>query len=66
MAIQVWERISKENEGELILIGLNERGEATAGLLGESLEDLMGTDVPVHRYDVQGERIKKQSPRLQR
>ncbi|MCP9290828.1 MULTISPECIES: phosphoribosyltransferase family protein [Gracilimonas] len=62
MAIQVWERINKENEGEMVLIGLNERGEATARLLGESLEELMGTDIAVHRYDVQGKASKSSLP----
>ncbi|WP_421773654.1 phosphoribosyltransferase family protein [Gracilimonas sp.] len=62
MAIQVWERINKENEGEMVLIGLNERGEATARLLGESLEELMGTDIEVYRYDVQGKASKSSLP----
>ena len=62
MAIQVWERISKESEGELVLIGLNERGLATAELLGKSLEELMETKIAVHRYDVQGKASKNTLP----
>jgi pyrimidine operon attenuation protein/uracil phosphoribosyltransferase len=62
MAIQVWERISKENEGELVLIGLNERGEATAKLLAEQLEKLMETKITVFRYDVQGQASQNNLP----
>jgi pyrimidine operon attenuation protein/uracil phosphoribosyltransferase len=54
MAIQTWERISKEDKNGLIVIGLNERGSATAQLLTKQLEKLMETKIPVHRYDVQG------------
>ena len=62
MAIQVWERINNENTGELILVGLNERGFATAELLGNSLEELMETKVEVHRYDVQGKAAQNELP----
>lgn len=54
MAIQTWERISKEDKKELIVIGLNERGSAIARLLTAQLEKLMETKIVMQRYDVQG------------
>jgi pyrimidine operon attenuation protein/uracil phosphoribosyltransferase len=62
MAIQTWERISKESKNELIVIGLNERGEATAHLLVEQLQKLMETKITVHRYDVQGSASQNNLP----
>ncbi len=62
MAIQTWERLSKESENELIVIGINERGEATAQLLVEQLQKLMETKITVHRYDVQGSTSQNNLP----
>lgn len=54
MAIQVWERFGNEHEDrELVLIGLNERGFATAQELAKNLENLLETPFTVHRHEVQ-------------
>ncbi len=52
MALQIWEKL--EDEDELVIIGLNERGYATAAELSENLEKLLETQLPVHRYEVTG------------
>lgn len=51
MAIQVWERLLQEDK-ELVLIGLNERGHATAEQLSGYLSLHMGEEVKAHRYEV--------------
>lgn len=53
MAIQVWERLGNENkEGDLVLVGLNERGYATASEMAIHLQELMNTKVELHRFEV--------------
>ena len=50
LAFQVWEQLT-ENQ-ELIVIGLNERGFATAKALVSHLNTLTGTKTSLHRFDV--------------
>lgn len=52
IAIQVWERMG--NDKELVIIGLNERGYATALELSKNIADLLDKDLSVHRYEVSG------------
>jgi pyrimidine operon attenuation protein/uracil phosphoribosyltransferase len=52
IAIQVWEQIGSDKD--LVIIGLNERGYATALELSENITDLMDVEIPVHRYEVSG------------
>lgn len=52
MALQVWERMGEENEEELVLIGLNERGYATAVEIASYLEVQTDSKINSHRYDV--------------
>lgn len=53
MAIQVWERLGNEQkEGELVLVGLNERGYATAKEMATHLQNLMEAEVEPYRFDV--------------
>lgn len=61
MAIQVWERLQNE-ETELVLIGLNERGFATAAELGANLSEHLESQVAPHRYDVSGKPSKANLP----
>ncbi|WP_240386280.1 phosphoribosyltransferase family protein [Balneola vulgaris] len=50
LAIQVWENLG---EDELIIVGLNERGYATANMLVDALHEILGTkSLQVHKYDV--------------
>jgi pyrimidine operon attenuation protein/uracil phosphoribosyltransferase len=52
MALQIWERMGAENEEELVLIGLNERGHATALEIASYLEVQTDSDIDAFRYDV--------------
>lgn len=52
IAIQVWERMGTDKEP--MIIGLNERGYATAQELSENLTDLLGENIETHRYEVSG------------
>lgn len=52
IAIQVWERMG--NDKELVIIGLNERGYATALELSGNIADLLDKEIEVHRYEVSG------------
>lgn len=52
LAIQVWERLGPATE--LVIVGLNDRGYATAESLTTSLKELSGVDTELHRFDVQG------------
>jgi pyrimidine operon attenuation protein/uracil phosphoribosyltransferase len=61
MAIQVWERLQQE-EKELVLIGLNERGFATADRMAGYLSELMQHPITTHRYDVQSKPGKADLP----
>lgn len=60
IAIQVWERLGQDDE--LVVIGLNERGFATAKELADNLEGLTGHEVEVSRYDVSGDGSSKKLP----
>ncbi|MEX0845843.1 MAG: phosphoribosyltransferase family protein [Balneolaceae bacterium] len=62
MALQIWERMGTENEGELVLIGLNERGYATALEIARYLEIQMESEMEVYRYDVQGKAPQNNLP----
>lgn len=50
LAIQVWERI--EDDQELLIIGLNERGFATAKILYAYLRQLSKHVIKIHQFDV--------------
>lgn len=53
MAIQIWERLGSESETqEIVLVGLNERGFATAKLMADYLGELMDEKVVPYRYEV--------------
>lgn len=53
MAIQVWERVANEaTPDEIVLVGLNERGFATARVMAGFLSELMETELKPHRYEV--------------
>lgn len=53
MAIQVWERLGNEQkEGEFVLVGLNERGYATAKEMATHLQNLMDSKVEPYRFEV--------------
>tara|TARA_R110000868_G_scaffold294140_3_gene554754 strand:- start:2017 stop:2514 length:498 start_codon:yes stop_codon:yes gene_type:complete len=60
LAIQVWEQLSPNQE--LIIIGLNERGFATAKELHTHLVKLIGIKIELHRFDVQSSGPKKTLP----
>ncbi|RNC79311.1 MAG: hypothetical protein ED557_15745 [Balneola sp.] len=60
LAIQVWETLSEE--GELILIGLNERGFATATMLNSYLKSISKREFEVHQFFVQDIGPKKNLP----
>lgn len=60
IAIQVWERMG--NKKELVIIGLNERGYATALELSKIITDLLGRDISAHRYEVSGNRSETPLP----
>lgn len=60
MALQVWEKLGKNDD--LVIIGLNERGFATASELSKSLEELLEFRIPVHRYEVTGKRSETPLP----
>ncbi len=51
LAIQVWERL-EENQ-ELVIIGLNERGFATAKVLHTHLMEFSDKDIELFQFDVQ-------------
>lgn len=63
IAIQVWERLGQDDE--LVIIGLNERGFATAKELAGNLKGLTGHEVKVSRYDVSGDGSSKKITRMQ-
>lgn len=50
MAIQIWERV--KDERDIVLVGLNERGFATAKELATNLSNLLSVKIPAHQYDV--------------
>lgn len=52
IAMQVWERLKEDIE--LVIIGLNERGYATALELSDNIADLLQKEVNVYRYEVSG------------
>ncbi|SMO77942.1 phosphoribosyltransferase family protein [Gracilimonas mengyeensis] len=52
MALQVWEQLQADDQ--LVIIGLNERGFATAKELADTLNKVMDSNIPVHRYEVAG------------
>lgn len=60
LAIQVWERLDKDLE--LIIIGLNERGFATAKQLATYLEVFTKEKIDLHSFDVQGSGPKNTLP----
>lgn len=63
IAIQVWERLRDEESGnELVLIGLNERGYATAREIAENLESMIDSEIDVHQYFVSGKAQKDALP----
>lgn len=60
LAIQVWERIQPGQE--LVIIGLNERGFATAKTIYVHLKNLMETEPELFQFDVNNTGIKKTLP----
>ncbi|MEX0609749.1 MAG: phosphoribosyltransferase family protein [Balneolaceae bacterium] len=60
MAIQVWERV--KDFDQIVLIGLNERGLATANELAEHLSKLVQIDVKVVQFTVDDSNSKKNIP----
>ncbi len=60
LAIQVWERV-KPNQ-ELIIIGLNERGFATAKSIHTHLTNLTKKEIELYKFDVQRTGPKKTLP----
>lgn len=59
MAIQIWERLNDKDE--VVLIGLNERGLATAEEMASHLNKLVKKKVKVHQYVVL-DGLKKEIP----
>ena len=60
LAIQVWERL--EETQELVIIGLNERGFATAKALHTHLARFSAKDIELFRFDVLSTGPKKTLP----
>ncbi|GAB5409779.1 MAG: bifunctional pyr operon transcriptional regulator/uracil phosphoribosyltransferase PyrR [Balneolaceae bacterium] len=60
LAIQVWERLQPDQE--LVLIGLNERGFATAKGIHSQLVKMMGAEIEIHKLDVLNTGPKKTLP----
>lgn len=60
LAIQVWEQL--QTEQELVIIGLNERGFATAKGIHTHLVKLLGTEIELHKLDAQNNGPKKTLP----
>lgn len=50
LAFQIWERLDMNSE--LVVIGLNDRGFATATSLVSYLEELSGTDITLYQFHV--------------
>lgn len=50
MAIQIWEQAGQNKD--IVIIGLNERGFATANLLASYLNKLSEIRIALHQYDV--------------
>lgn len=60
LAIQVWERIEKDQE--LVVIGLNERGNATAEQLVGYINQFSGEEIIPFQFDVQSTGPKNTLP----
>jgi len=63
MAIQVWERLKDGESGNnLVLIGLNERGFATAEKISHSLKEVAGIEATPHQYQVHDKTANRNLP----
>lgn len=60
LSIQVWEHLKDEEAP--VLVGLNERGHATARLLAKELTGLSGITFKAHQYNVDGDMPLKKIP----
>ncbi len=60
LAIQIWESLTDNNE--LVIIGLNERGFATANMLSSYLEAVSSRKFSTHQFFVQDVGPKKNLP----
>jgi pyrimidine operon attenuation protein/uracil phosphoribosyltransferase len=63
MAIQVWERLKEEDDtSKLVLIGLNERGFATASKIADSLAEIANIEVNPVQYNVHDKAANRSLP----
>lgn len=60
LSIHVWEHLKDEEAP--VLVGLNERGHATARLLAKELTGLSGITFKAHQYNVDGDMPLKKIP----
>lgn len=60
LAIQVWEQF--QGDKELVIVGLNERGYATAKAIHKYLITLIDKEIELHKFDVQNTGSKKTIP----
>lgn len=63
MAIQVWEKLKERRPGkDLILIGLNERGFATAQKIAQYLNEVADIETSPHQYQVHDKAASRKLP----
>ncbi|MAO65138.1 MAG: hypothetical protein CL666_09075 [Balneola sp.] len=63
MAIQVWEKLKEKEPGNnLILIGLNERGYATAQKIAQYLDEVADIKTTPHQYHVHDKAASRNVP----